>query len=105
MSREALAQFGSAGAEARVDWLVGVIAGVLAAVLVTSAFAVPGVGVEVGGIETFVSDSPAWTVCATAVEMVDCCVSEPHAETNNVMTVTTARILYVRRADINTSFP
>ncbi len=102
LTREAFTHFGSAGAETRVAGLVGVIAGV--GVLVTSMLAVPGVGVVVGGSETLVSDSPAWTVCATAVEMADSW-EEPQAETSKVMAISTARILYERRADIKTSFP
>src|SRR5215208_5949695 len=100
LTREAFAQFGSAGAETTVDWLVGTTAGVkVISVLCTS-------GVLVACNATSVSDSPAWTVCATEVEITDSCSCDgPHAGLSNVIAITTAKNLYMRRSDIHISFP
>jgi hypothetical protein len=99
LTREALAQLGSAGAEASVGAAVGVTAGT----------GVPAgrvaCGVSVGRLDTSVSDSPACTVWATAVEIVDSSPAwEPHAETSSIHPTSAARILYFPNSCIHISF-
>jgi hypothetical protein len=50
-------------------------------------------GASVGGVVAVIA-CPAWTVCATAVEIVDSSACDgPHAETSNVIAIITANIL------------
>jgi hypothetical protein len=64
-----------------------------------------GIGVKVGWLAILVSESPAWTVCATAVEIVEsCCADDPHAETSNMQLTSTTRTLYFPNENIQMSF-
>ncbi len=100
LTREALAQFGSGGAEERVAAAVGVTA--IAAGVSTGSVAR---GVLLGRIATSVSDWPAWTVWATAVEIVASCSPEdPHADTKSINTASIASTQFFRSSDIQIPF-
>jgi hypothetical protein len=62
-------------------------------------------GVDVGRLATSVSDSPASTVCATAVEMVASeSTEDPHAEINSIHPTSIASPLRFPSSDIHISF-
>src|SRR5215216_2763621 len=99
-TRVALAQFGSTGAAAAS---VGRFVGVTAMAVVSTGSVT--CGVMVGKLATSVNDSPAWTVCATAVEItVSCCTGEPHAAASSIKLTITTTNLQFRNSDIQISF-
>jgi hypothetical protein len=99
LTKVALAQLGSDGAEARVAAEVGVMAGVS----VVSRLGAGDVCAVVGVASAIsVRDSPAWTVCATEVAIADC--DEPQAETSNTKLINGTNVLYIRRSDITLPF-
>jgi hypothetical protein len=66
---------------------------------------IAGLGVEVGGLAREVRDSPAWTVCATAVEIEDSSPGEvPHDETRSINPTRTAKILCFPSPNIQIPF-